>query len=165
MAIRLHPHARERLAERGATEAEVVATVSQGGTFPAKLERNGIPPQLPVWCEVARTVLCKQAGDCFRSPRTARLAGDHCDYEIFLIMKLTYDPRYNIAYIRLLEKKAQVETLQISDELNIDLAPDGRVYGIELLNANKQLRAQDGGRLVVRNEADGEELELPLAAS
>lgn len=80
-------------------------------------------------------------------------------------MKLTYDPRYNIAYIRLLEKKAQVETLQVSDELNIDIAPDGRVYGIELLNANRQLRAQDGGRLVVRNEAMGEELELPLAAS
>ena len=80
-------------------------------------------------------------------------------------MKLTYDPRYNIAYIRLLEKKAQVETLQVSDELNIDIAPDGRVYGIELLNANRQLRGQDGGRLVVRNEAMGEELELSLAAS
>lgn len=80
-------------------------------------------------------------------------------------MKLTYDPRYNVAYIRLLEKKAQVEILQISDELNIDIAPDGRAYGIELLNANKQLRAQDRGRLVVRNEAADEELELPLAAS
>lgn len=80
-------------------------------------------------------------------------------------MKLTYDPRYNIAYIRLLEKKAQVETLQVSDELNIDIAPDGRVYGIELLNANKQLRGQDGGRLVVRNEASDDEQELPLAAS
>lgn len=79
-------------------------------------------------------------------------------------MKLTYDPRYNIAYIRLLEKKAQVETIQVSNELNIDIAPDGRVYGIELLNANKQLRAQDGGRLVVRNEAAGEEMEVPLAA-
>jgi uncharacterized protein YuzE len=77
-------------------------------------------------------------------------------------MKLTYDPRYNIAYIRLLEKGAEVETLEISDELNIDIAPDGRVYGIELLNANEQLRAQDGGQLVVRNEAAGEERTLPL---
>ena len=80
-------------------------------------------------------------------------------------MKLTYDPRYNIAYIRLLEKKAQVETIQVSDELNIDIAPDGRVYGIELLNANKQLSGQDRGRLIVRNEAAGEEQELTLAAS
>jgi uncharacterized protein YuzE len=78
-------------------------------------------------------------------------------------MKLTYDPRYNIAYIRFLEKGAEVETLEISDELNIDIAPDGRVYGIELLNANLQLRAQDDGQLVVRNEAAGEERSLPLA--
>jgi uncharacterized protein YuzE len=57
-------------------------------------------------------------------------------------MKLTYDPRYNIAYIRFHEKTAQVQTIRISDELNIDIAPDGTVYGIELLNANEQLRSE-----------------------
>ena len=50
-------------------------------------------------------------------------------------MKLTYDPRHNIAYIRLREKAGQVETICVSDELNIDLAQDGTIYGIELLNA------------------------------
>jgi len=78
-------------------------------------------------------------------------------------MRLTYDPRYNIAYIRLLKKGTEVETLQISDELNIDIAPDGRVYGIELLNANEQLQAQDGGQLVVRNEAAGKERTVSLS--
>ena len=79
-------------------------------------------------------------------------------------MKLTYDPRYNIAYLRLHEKKAKkVETIHVSDELNIDTAPDGTVYGIELLNANKQLRGQDGGRLIVINEAAGDRKEIPLA--
>ena len=34
-------------------------------------------------------------------------------------MKLTYDPRYNIAYLRLHEKKAEVETIKVSDEINI----------------------------------------------
>lgn len=67
-------------------------------------------------------------------------------------MKLTYDPRYNIAYLRLHEKTAQVETIQVSDELNVDIAPDGTVYGIELVNANAQLT---GGTLVVVNEALG----------
>ena len=38
-------------------------------------------------------------------------------------MKLTYDPRYNIAYLQLYEKTARVETLHISGELNIDLVP------------------------------------------
>ena len=40
-SIRLHPHARGRLDERGVTEAEVVATVATGERFPAKLGRAG----------------------------------------------------------------------------------------------------------------------------
>ncbi len=77
-------------------------------------------------------------------------------------MKLTYDPRYNIAYIRLQEKKAEVETIRISDELNVDVAPDGTVYGIELLNANDQLFTEDQGKLVVINEALGGSQEIKL---
>jgi uncharacterized protein YuzE len=52
-------------------------------------------------------------------------------------MQLTYDPRHNIACIRLRENSAEAETLRIGDELKIDLAPDGTVYEIE--NANAQL--------------------------
>ena len=78
-------------------------------------------------------------------------------------MKLTYDPKYNIAYFRLHEKKAQVETIRVSDELNVDIAPDGTVYGIELLNANAQLEAEDDGNLVIINEAIGRRQDLPLA--
>ncbi|MDP2982716.1 MAG: DUF2283 domain-containing protein [Candidatus Latescibacter sp.] len=55
-------------------------------------------------------------------------------------MKLSYDPKLNNAYIRLHKKKAAVETIRLSDEMNVDISPDGTVYGIELLNANEQLR-------------------------
>ncbi len=41
MAVRIHPHARERMEERGATENEVRATVEQGERFPAKFGRTG----------------------------------------------------------------------------------------------------------------------------
>ena len=41
MSVRLHPHARDRLAERGATEDEVIATVEGGEQFPARLGRTG----------------------------------------------------------------------------------------------------------------------------
>ena len=71
-------------------------------------------------------------------------------------MQLTYDPRHNVAYLRLHEKTAQVETIRISDELNADVAPDGTVYGIELLNANEQLRTGDGGQFVFINKAAGQ---------
>ena len=77
-------------------------------------------------------------------------------------MKLTYDPRHNIAYIRFHAKTAQVETIRISDSLHIDIAPDGTVYGIELLNANDQLLTQDNGTLVVVDESVGDRTEVPL---
>ncbi len=75
-------------------------------------------------------------------------------------MKITYDPRYNIAYIRLHGKRAQVETIKVSEELNIDIAPDGSIYGMELLNANEQLRREDDGKLIVVNDATGAKTEI-----
>jgi uncharacterized protein YuzE len=75
-------------------------------------------------------------------------------------MKLSYDPRYNIAYISLRNKTEEVQTLRISDELHIDIAPDGKIYGIELLNANQQLK-QDNNVTVI-NEALGKSQQIPL---
>jgi len=79
-------------------------------------------------------------------------------------MKLTYDPRHNIAYIALREKTEQVETIRISDELNINPAPDGTVYGIELLNANDQLRMSNGEAFTLVNEASGRSSAVRLPA-
>jgi uncharacterized protein YuzE len=76
-------------------------------------------------------------------------------------MKLTYDPKYNIAYVRLQEKTAQVTTIKISDEMNVDIGADGTVFGIELLNANEQL-AEDQGKLIL--ELAGERREIALRA-
>ncbi len=77
-------------------------------------------------------------------------------------MKLTYDPRRNIACLSLQEKDADVETIRVSDELNVDLAPDGIVYGVELLNANEQWPGERRGVLVVVNEAIGDRREIRL---
>jgi uncharacterized protein YuzE len=79
-------------------------------------------------------------------------------------MKLTFDRAHNIAYLRLRPRGAQVETVRVSDELNVDLAPDGSVYGIELLNANEQLRAADNGKLILVDGTDGREVEFSLEA-
>ena len=78
-------------------------------------------------------------------------------------MKFTYDPRYNIAYIRFHEKSTEVDTVRLSDELVIDMAPDGTLYGIELLNANEQLRRDETEKLLIVNEATGEQVEFPLS--
>ncbi len=78
-------------------------------------------------------------------------------------MCFTYDPRCNIADIRLREKHGEVEAVRVSEELTVDIAPDGTIYGIELLNANEQLSREEAGKLLVINEATGERTELPLA--
>jgi uncharacterized protein YuzE len=70
-------------------------------------------------------------------------------------MKLTYDPRYDVAYIRFREKSGEVEAIRVSDEVVVDLAPDGGIYGIELLNANEHLKVSDDGKCLLLNEATG----------
>ena len=77
-------------------------------------------------------------------------------------MKLTYDPIANVAYIRLRAKRANVRTVQVSEELNVDLAADGTIYGIELLNANEQLSADQRSAVVVENEQSGKSAEVAL---
>jgi uncharacterized protein YuzE len=77
-------------------------------------------------------------------------------------MDITYDPRYNIAYIRFRRKAAGLKTLQVSDEMNIDIAPDGKVYGIELLNAREQLIK--GKKISFLDESTGKARELPLVS-
>ncbi|MBM3709562.1 MAG: DUF2283 domain-containing protein, partial [Actinobacteria bacterium] len=58
-------------------------------------------------------------------------------------MEISYDKKYNIAYIKIQEKTSKVKTITLSDEVNLDISPDGKIYGIELLNANDQLKTRD----------------------
>ena len=78
-------------------------------------------------------------------------------------MYLTYDAEFNIAYIRFRKRNAKVTTRVVSDELNIDIGPDGRVYGIELLNANVQLGTQRIKKLVMEDSRSGKKAQLALA--
>jgi uncharacterized protein YuzE len=52
-------------------------------------------------------------------------------------MKLTYDPDVDALYIRFTEEACEVTTRQISDDVTINFAPDGRVVGIEVLDASE----------------------------
>ena len=78
-------------------------------------------------------------------------------------MRISFDPRYNIAYIRLQPKSSEVESIRISDELIVDMTPDGTIYGFELLNANEQLQREDMGKLMVINEATGKQIDIALS--
>ena len=47
MKVRIHPHALERMGERGATETEVRETVNEGEAFQAKFGRIGFRRNFP----------------------------------------------------------------------------------------------------------------------
>ena len=80
-------------------------------------------------------------------------------------MKVTYDPRHNIAYIALRDDIDVVETVSLNEAVSVDFGPDGAVYGIELLDANEHLRAAHGGRIVVVNGAASSEAAIPVIAA
>ena len=74
-------------------------------------------------------------------------------------MKLSYDPKCDVAYIRFHEKPGQVTTLKISDDVNIDITARDLVYGVELLNANERLTG-DHGALIVQSGQMHREISL-----
>ena len=77
-------------------------------------------------------------------------------------MKLTYDPAFNIAYITFREKTENVNSIKLSEEIIIDLLPDGTLAGVELLNANEQLNAVDKGKLVFIKQIAGVDLQQEI---
>ena len=79
-------------------------------------------------------------------------------------MEINYDKKYNTAYIKIQEKTSKVETITLSDEVNIDISPDGKIYGIELLNANDQLKTQDN-ELVFTDMVTGKKTKIPIGTN
>ncbi len=79
-------------------------------------------------------------------------------------MKITYDPKYNIAYLSLRDKKEKkLETISLSDEVNVDITSDGKLYGVELLNAKKQLKGNKKSfSLTVSDTSSGKSTRVPI---
>jgi uncharacterized protein YuzE len=51
-------------------------------------------------------------------------------------MKITYDKEANALYVRLTDGAHQVRAVRVSDDVTCDLDGEGRVVGIEILNAS-----------------------------
>jgi uncharacterized protein YuzE len=80
-------------------------------------------------------------------------------------MRISVDRKMDVAYIRFQDEGdddsgTPVETKQLSDDLLMDVSPDGTLVGIELLNASGQL----GGGVEVEDQESGEvtRMSLPL---
>ncbi|MBM3708234.1 MAG: DUF2283 domain-containing protein [Actinobacteria bacterium] len=79
-------------------------------------------------------------------------------------MEISYDKKYNIAYIKIQEKTSKVKTITLSGEVNLDISPDGKIYGIELLNANDQLKTRDN-ELVFTDMVTGKKTIIPIGTN
>ena len=78
------------------------------------------------------------------------------------MVRISYDPEHNVAYIKLREEKEEVETIRLSEEVLVDISPDGKVHGIELLNANEFFRLAEGEGLLLTDESTGETVRILL---
>jgi uncharacterized protein YuzE len=78
-------------------------------------------------------------------------------------MKVEYDIKYNLGYIKFKDKPENVTSLKISEDMVIDMAADGSIYGIELLNLKEQLFGDKANEIILYNENSGshKKIEVP----
>jgi len=77
-------------------------------------------------------------------------------------MRLSYNTKLNVAYLYFRDSPETVTTVELAEDLFLDVGPDGEIYGLELLNAKVQLRAANLAELEVENEESGETTRVRL---
>jgi len=54
-------------------------------------------------------------------------------------MKIKYDPIVDALDIRILEGNYECEVIHISDQVNIDVGPRGKIVAVEILDVSKMI--------------------------
>jgi uncharacterized protein YuzE len=54
-------------------------------------------------------------------------------------MKISYDPEIDALYIRLLDGDYECRTLRLNEEIALNIGPDEKLVGIEILDAKEVL--------------------------
>ncbi|MDI6784060.1 MAG: DUF2283 domain-containing protein [bacterium] len=57
-------------------------------------------------------------------------------------MQIVYNPKTDLLYIRLDEKKQQVINRRVSEEIVLDVGENEKIIGIEILDASKHLNLE-----------------------
>ena len=66
-------------------------------------------------------------------------------------MRITYDPKADALYIRLVEGKHECRTLRLSDEVALNIGEGEVLVGIEILDAKEVLGEGKVPRVVLEN--------------
>jgi len=64
-------------------------------------------------------------------------------------MRISYDSQVDAVYIRFIEEPVQVTTQRLSEDVAVNYAPDGRIVGIEILDASQYMFASGTERKVI----------------
>ena len=54
-------------------------------------------------------------------------------------MQINYDPQVDALYIRFVDETVQVTTQRLSEGVAVNYAPDGRIVGVEVLDASEHV--------------------------
>jgi len=57
-------------------------------------------------------------------------------------MQIMYNAKTDLLYFRLDERKQQVINRRLSEDIVLDIGEDGRIVGIEILDASKHLNLE-----------------------
>jgi uncharacterized protein YuzE len=57
-------------------------------------------------------------------------------------MQILYNDKTDLVYLRLDERKQQVINKRLSEDIVLDIGEDGRIVGIEILDASKHLNLE-----------------------
>ncbi len=69
-------------------------------------------------------------------------------------MKISFDPQVDALYIRFTDEAAEVTTHRLSEDVAVNYAPDGRIVGIEILDASEYVfRRGEEPQIEVHNVA------------
>ena len=54
-------------------------------------------------------------------------------------MRISYDDKTDLLYIRLDERKQQLENIRATEDIVLDIGESGKIVGIEILDASKHV--------------------------
>lgn len=66
-------------------------------------------------------------------------------------MKISYDSEVDALYIRLIDGKQQCRTVQLNEEIALNIGPNETLVGIEVLDAKQVLGKGELPRIVLEN--------------
>ena len=66
-------------------------------------------------------------------------------------MKVSYDPKVNAVYIRLVDGPQECRTIRLNEEIALNIGPNETLVGIEILDAKQVLGQGELPRIVLEN--------------